>query len=338
MDKIFTSYSIEDRSYIAYLKREIHREVAAGNFTEQRSGEIDIIVSEICSNLVKYATRGEVLYRIHHTDEKESTFEILAVDKGPGIPDIARVMRDGVSTSATLGHGLGAIERLSNTFNIYSVPDWGTIVYSKVTTLQSGFVRKENLDLDVRGLVIAKPREVECGDHYRIKRTKNDVRVFLGDGLGHGKFAQEAVLAAGNFFFESDETNPVDLVRQMHEKVRRTRGLVATIAIFDRKMNEWRICGVGNISTRLYQGIMYKNYMSYNGTIGLNLPNSLNYSTLPAERNQYLVMCSDGIRSRWDLSKYQSILKYDNMIMAACIYKDFNRGTDDSSILISKVS
>lgn len=338
MDKRFTSYSIEDRSYIAYLKREIHKEVATGSFTEQRAGEIDIIVSEICSNLVKYATSGEILYRMQHEEASGSSFEILAIDKGPGIADINRVMRDGVSTGTTLGHGLGAIERLSSVFNIYSIPEWGTIVYSKVSTQQTGFTRKENFDLDVRGLVVPKPREVESGDMYRVKRTKNDVRVFLGDGLGHGKFAQEAVDQAGNFFFATEEENPVDIVRQMHEKVRRTRGLVATIGILDKKTNQWRICGVGNILTRLYQGITYKNYMSYNGTIGLNIPNSINVSTFPAERNQYLVMCSDGIRSRWDLTRFPSILKYDNMVMAAAIYKDFNRGTDDSSILISKVS
>lgn len=337
MDKLFTSYSIEDRSYIAYLKREIHKEVSQGSFSEQRVGEIDIIVSEICSNLVKYATSGEVLYRTRHQPE-QSCFEIIAIDKGPGIPDISRMMRDGVSTGSSLGHGLGAIERLSDIFNIYSIPQWGTIVYSKVSTDKVAFVRKENFDLDVRGLMVAKPREVECGDLYRVKRTKTDVRVFLGDGLGHGKYAQEAVERAGDFFFESEETNPVDIVRQMHEKVRRTRGLVGTIGIFDRRLNQWRICGVGNIITRLYQGITYKNYMSYNGTIGLNIPTSMNVSVIPAERNQYLMMCSDGIRSRWDLARFPSILKYDNMILASAVYKDFNRGTDDSSILISKVS
>ncbi len=337
MDRTFTSYIIEDRSYVAYLKREIHKAVAAGKFSEQRAGEIDIIVSEICSNLIKYATGGEILYRVCHSGD-DSTFEILAIDKGPGIADIPRVMRDGISTSNTLGHGLGALERLSSVFNIYSIPQWGTIVYSKVATHHTGFVRKENLDIDIRGLCVAKPREVECGDAYSVKRTATDVRVFLGDGLGHGKYAQEAVQRAADFFFATDETNPVDIMRQMHEKVRRTRGLVGTIGIFDRKRNEWKICGIGNIVTRLYQGIAYKNYMSYNGTIGLNIPNSINCSTLPAERNQYLVMASDGIRTRWDLTKFPSILKYDNMVMAAAVYKDFTRGTDDSSILISKVS
>src|SRR5690606_22184328 len=98
-----------------------------------------------------------------------------------------------------------------------------------------------------------------------------------------------------------------------------------------------RICGVGNISARLYGGIMFKHYTSYNGIIGSNMPKSIKESVIEAEQNQQLIMCSDGIRSRWDLTKYPSILKYDLMLLAASLYKDFNRRTDDSSVFIGKV-
>lgn len=336
MDKNFISYRIEERSFVSYLKREIHSEIARSTFSEGRAGEIDIIVSEICSNLIKHAGSGEILYRIQPAKD-ETTFEILSIDQGPGIADVARMMRDGVSTASTLGHGLGAIERLSNIFNIYSIPDWGTIVYSKVTTLKQTLFKKDIFQLDVRGLCICKPRETLCGDGYQVKQTPEDIRVFFGDGLGHGPHANDAVRTAADFFFESDESNPVEMIRQMHEKVRKTRGLVGTIAILNRKQAEWNICGVGNILTRIYQGVSYKNYMSYNGAIGLNIPTSLNHSVIPAERNQLLVMASDGIKTRWDISKFQSILKYDNMILAGAIYKEFNRGTDDSSVLTAKV-
>jgi hypothetical protein len=87
----------------------------------------------------------------------------------------------------------------------------------------------------------------------------------------------------------------------------------------------------------MYSGIIYKNYLPYNGTIGLNLPNSMNASVFNIERNQHLIMCSDGIQTRWDLNKYPSIFKYDNTLLAAAVYKDFNRANDDSSILIAKV-
>jgi anti-sigma regulatory factor (Ser/Thr protein kinase) len=336
MDKNFISYRIEERSFVSYLKREIHSEIVRSTFPEGRAGEIDIIVSEICSNIIKHAGSGEILYRIQ-TVKDETTFEILSIDQGPGIADVTRMMRDGVSTASTLGHGLGAIERLSNTFNIYSIPDWGTIVYSKVTTLKPVVAKKDILQLEVRGLCICKPRETFCGDGYQVKQTADDISIFFGDGLGHGPHANDAVRAAADFFFESDETNPVEIIRQMHEKVRKTRGLVGTIAILNRKQMQWHICGVGNILTRIYQGVSYKNYMSYNGAIGLNIPTSLNYSVVPAERNQLLIMASDGIKTRWDISKFHSILKYDNMVLAGAIYKEFNRGTDDSSVLTAKV-
>ena len=82
---------------------------------------------------------------------------------------------------------------------------------------------------------------------------------------------------------------------------------------------------------------MFKYYLPYNGIVGLNVPNSLNETVIDAEKNQHLIMCSDGLRSRWDLSKYPSISKFDSMILAGALYKDLVRGNDDASILIGKV-
>ena len=97
MDKSFTSYRIEERSYVSYIKREIRSQTMHARFSETQVGEIDIIVSEISSNLVKHAGSGEILFRVFEPDEDSSVFEILSIDKGPGIADTARMMRDGVA-------------------------------------------------------------------------------------------------------------------------------------------------------------------------------------------------------------------------------------------------
>jgi len=207
-----------------------------------------------------------------------------------------------------------------------------------VTTEALKWVTRPGLDIDIRALCVSKPREVVSGDGYRVKRKGTQVQIFFGDGLGHGEFAKEAVDRAGDFFMSCEEGDPVAMIRQIHERVRRTRGLVASVAVGDLGKNEWSICGVGNILTRLYTGVMYRNYMSYNGTVGLNIPTSMKESIYKIEKNQHLVMCSDGIRSRWDLNRFPSVLKYDNMLLAAAVYSDFTRGNDDSSILIAKVS
>lgn len=347
MDNTFRSYQIEDKSFVAYIKRTIHNEVIACNaFSKTQVAEIDIIIAEMTSNIVKHAGgQGELLYRIipdptegnGPADDVSARLELICIDSGPGIHDTQRMMKDGVTTTNTLGGGLGAMLRLSTFFQIYSLPGWGTVLISVVDSK-----RRRNtmtrLTIDVQALCVHKPRESVCGDGYRVKRTGYGLSFFLGDGLGHGPHANEAITKAGEFFMATEEQDPVLIIREMHEKVRRTRGLVATVAVYEAASKLWRICGVGNISTRLYTGITYKNYMSYNGAVGLTIPNSLRESVFPADRHQHLVMTSDGIRSRWELGKYPSILKYDSRLMAAVLYKDFNRGNDDTSVVVAKVN
>src|SRR6218665_113651 len=108
MDNIlFQSYIIEERSYVAFIKREIHNLVRP-HFSETRTAEIDIAVSEITSNLIKYAQRGELLYRITSENDRHF-FEVICIDNGAGIKDLNQAMKDGVSSKATLGQGLGSI-------------------------------------------------------------------------------------------------------------------------------------------------------------------------------------------------------------------------------------
>ena len=336
MDSFFTRYRIEDRSYVSFIKREIHLKIVAAKFNEIDTGKIDIIVSELTSNLVKHAGAGELLYRVI-AGGGEPTFEILCIDKGPGIVDTASASRDGMSTTKTLGQGLGAMSRLSSLFQIFSIRQWGTVLYSRVGPEKDHHpLGKTGFDIDIKTLCVPKLHEEVCGDGYKIVNTHSHLKILFGDGLGHGVHAKEAMDAAENFFFECEEYDPVDIIRRMHERVRRTRGLVASVAVIDKASMRWNICGVGNILTRLYSGIEYRNYMSYNGTVGLNIPKSMNATSIPVERNQHLVMCSDGITSRWTLT-YPATFKYDCTVLAGAIFKDFDRGTDDSSVLIAKV-
>ncbi|ABG58489.1 SpoIIE family protein phosphatase [Cytophaga hutchinsonii] len=335
MDNIlFQSYIIEERSYASFIKREIHNLVRP-HFTEQRTGEIDIVVSEMVSNLIKYATRGELLYRLSMPDN-EPFFEVICIDNGTGIKDISHSMKDGISSKSTLGHGIGSIQRLSDFSQIYSQPDWGTILYSQFSgSLNSTKISPGNTL--VRCINVALPGEKVSGDGTAIRKAGEKTLVFTGDGLGHGEFAKEAVDAAISTFNNTNYSDPSDIIREIHAAVKKTRGLVATIGILDHRTKEWLISGIGNIAVRLQRGLEYKNYSSYNGIIGLNIPTRIEKNRYEMEKFQQLILCSDGIKTRWDLLHYPSILKYDPMILAAAIYKDHARRTDDMTVLIVKV-
>ncbi len=330
------SFNAEDRSYFAILKKEIHSLVQSAGFSEQKTAEVDIIVAEMVSNLNKHAGGGEILVKLINEHDNQYV-ELISIDNGPGITDPVKMMEDGISTVKTLGQGLGAMQRLSDLFQIYSIREWGTIVLSRLYKIKSSSVIKKTA-VEVRSLVVAKPGETLSGDGAAYTLTKENLRLFLGDGLGHGSEAHIAVQKAITSFKASKENQPVELLRSIHLDVKKTRGLVAAAATYSFSEKKWSIAGIGNIATRVQYHLLSKTYVAHNGIVGLNIPNTMKEQLVPGERGQVIIMCSDGIKTRWDLQKYTGILRYDLTILAAAIYKDFGRKTDDMSVLIGKVN
>lgn len=329
-------YKVNDRSYFAILKREIHALALSGGFSPTRVGEIDIVVAEMVTNLVKHAGGGQVLVKLVETEGRQG-IEILSIDDGPGMGDVNHMMTDGISTKKTLGQGLGAMKRLSHVFQVYSQKDWGTIILIRIFDKDPPAVKKLP-KIQIHSVVISKPGEQECGDGFFDSCTNHYVKVFLGDGLGHGPDAAKAVIKAGTAFAECPFHEPGEIIRHVNREVKKTRGLVGTVVVFDLHSKKWLMCGVGNILTKIASPTASKNYMSYNGIIGLNVPNTLNAQEVNYEKGQYVIMCSDGLKSRWDASKYPGIVRFDLTILCACLLKDFARHTDDMSVAVCKIN
>jgi anti-sigma regulatory factor (Ser/Thr protein kinase) len=91
--------------------------------------DASILVSELATNLARYATAGEILLQIQ-SDRHDRWLNILAIDRGPGIDNVSRSMADGFSTGGTAGNGLGAVQRLATAFDVYSAHPGGTVVYA----------------------------------------------------------------------------------------------------------------------------------------------------------------------------------------------------------------
>ena len=87
-------------------------------------------ISELARNIVSYARKGEITLKIVNASVRQGIL-IVASDNGPGIPDIRQAMRDGFSTSGSLGLGLPGVRRLMDEFEITSQPGKGTTVAVK---------------------------------------------------------------------------------------------------------------------------------------------------------------------------------------------------------------
>jgi anti-sigma regulatory factor (Ser/Thr protein kinase) len=329
-------FRADDRSYFAILKKEIHTLAVSAGFGSHKVGEIDIIVAEMVSNLVKHAGGGQILVKLVEENGMQG-IEIISLDNGKGMTDVGRMVTDGVSTKNTLGQGLGAIKRMSQLFQVFSQKDWGTIVLARVFAEDLPLHRKLPF-AEVRSVILPKPGEQACGDGFQCVSTPDHIKLFLGDGLGHGPEAAKAVEKAIEAFQACQHNNPVEIIRHINEEVKKTRGLVATVAVFNVKAGTWEICGVGNIATKVISPGFSKAYMSYNGIVGLNLPRTLNTQHIPHEKGQVLVMCSDGLRSRWEALRFPSVLRYDLSVFSTSLINEFARYTDDMSVMACKIN
>lgn len=335
-NRTHVSLRADDRSYFAILKKEVHALALAAGFSSNKVGEIDIVVAEMVSNLVKHAGGGQLFVKLT-VEGGIQGIEIISVDNGEGMADASKMVADGVSTKNTLGQGLGAIKRLSDVFQIYSLKEWGTIILSRLFEHKLPLFSKP-APFEIKSVVLPKPGEKACGDGFHSITTQQHIKLFLGDGLGHGEEAAKAVNAAIEAFENCNDHDPVEIIRHINGEVKKTRGLVGTVAVFDLQQKKWKVCGVGNISTKINSPGTSKGYMSYNGIIGLNLPRTLNSQVVDYEKGQYLIMCSDGLKSRWDVIKYPAIIRYDLSVLSASLLKDFARNTDDMSVATCKIN
>ena len=86
---------------------------------------VSTAISELARNIVSYAGKGEILMRAAR-DSNRTGITIVASDNGPGIADLTLALRDGFSTSGSLGIGLPGARRLMDEFHIDSQLGQGT--------------------------------------------------------------------------------------------------------------------------------------------------------------------------------------------------------------------
>ncbi len=319
---------VVDSSQVGEARRAV---VAMGErlgLDATRMGRLAIVATEAAGNLIKHGGGGQLLVRAIGNGDRPG-LEMLALDRGPGIADMARSLRDGYSTSGTPGTGLGAIRRLSDEFDLYSSSGRGTAVLSRLYT--DGPAPPEPR-LQVAAVCLPKPREDVSGDAWAIEHRTSGARVTVVDGLGHGPDAHHAAsraLAA----LAHDHGTAAEAVETCHYALRSTRGAAVAVAEVDVAGGEVRFAGVGNITGAVIAGGRRQNMVSVNGTAG--------QGTVRVRQFQYawepgcvMVMASDGLGTRWSLGDYPGLAARDPALVAGVLYRDHTRGRDDVTVVV----
>ena len=117
--------TIRQQSDIEQSRRAARTLALAAGCERADAEAVVLAVSELATNLLRYAQRGTVSVSVVGEDDAEIRVE--SRDEGPGIPDLALALCDGYSTGGGLGSGLPGVKRLMDDFRIESEPA-GTLV------------------------------------------------------------------------------------------------------------------------------------------------------------------------------------------------------------------
>ena len=326
--------AIAHDSDIGECRRHAKRQIEGHGFDEVSAGRAGIAATELATNIVRHAGHGEILMQVLD-DGIHPEFEMLAIDKGPGMQDVDACMRDGFSTGGTAGQGLGAIARLSGTFDIFSAMGQGTVVLSRIQRDQNPRpTAGARSTLEFGAINLAVAGEIECGDTWRIADAGAQASIMVADGLGHGPLAAAASKAAATAFVKQPFDGPSLSMQGLHRAVTGTRGAAAACAVLHAAELRLEYAGVGNISGSVVTRERSRGMVSHNGTLGVQLlrTQQFDYEWPVGAR---VVMHSDGMSARWSLATYPGLFQRHSAVIAGVLYRDCSRGRDDATVVVA---
>lgn len=303
------------------------------DFQEERVGRAAIIASELATNLHKHARGGELLMRrLANAQGEFEGLEIVALDKGPGIPDVALSRRDGYSTTGTLGHGLGAVERQADAVELYTHTS-GSVVVARLWRNKPA-PTASHPRFQIGAVHVSYPGEQICGDDWAWRMRDDRLSIFIADGLGHGLPAHEAASVATRIFATAHESRPGRVIEDVHAALRPTRGAAVASLAIDVERRTATFAGLGNISgVVLHPAGGRHSMVSHNGTAGHTAARIQEFH-YPVAADAIVVLFSDGLISHWDLRNYPGLQQRDPTVIAAVLYRDFSRRRDDVTVVV----
>lgn len=177
----------------------------------------------------------------------------------------------------------------------------------------------------------AKNWEVS-GDTYLLHEWNSQTLAAVIDGLGHGVEAHRASENARGYVEDHAAEDIEEIIRGCDRHIRKTRGVSIGLVRIDRKTDRLSCSGVGNVEMQILNK-RAKHLLSMAGIVGCNLRRvrKFEYAYEPVSG---ILMHSDGVSGRFDLSKYP-YLRRDPQLAAERIIEEWGKERDDATILIA---
>lgn len=303
-----------------------HREEAAAARAAVRAAmrsegarEDDIERAERCANelfgdLLEHATAGGFALVAPIAGRG---VELIALDRGPGVPDVAHVLRrPSVARARALADELDAVSKLGR----------GTGLLARCT-----FAPREALGaFSIGGVCVAMPGAGVCGDRWAVRVDGGALTLMVVDGVGHGPAAAEAADAAISVLGPRELDALLDAA---HVALRPTRGAVLSLTRIEN--DRLTHASIGNVEGRLIAGGKSRALLASPGTLGPGLARPKcrveAYEWAPGAA---LALCTDGVKRDPASWSELSMACRDPALAAAVHFRDAGRERDDATVVI----
>jgi anti-sigma regulatory factor (Ser/Thr protein kinase) len=323
--------AVADPSHVGSVRATAQRMARALDFDETRTGRVGIVVTEAVTNMLKHANGGTFAVRTLARGQALG-MEMLAIDSGPGMADVAASSRDGVSSLGTQGTGLGSMRRQSDEFEIYSYPGGGTVVRMQVWNRAPDGARPTH---EVGAVCIPKDGETVCGDGWAVEFHERGASRLVADGLGHGPEASRAAATAVEVLKRNPDYPAIRLLDNAHGRLRPTRGAAVAVIRHDLVAGEATFAGVGNISAVVLDGTTRRAMVSHSGIVGHNVHKSQEYR-YAWPRGAMMLAHTDGLETQWSVDAFPGLLAQHASVIAAVLYRRHSRKRDDCTVVVAK--
>lgn len=173
------------------------------------------------------------------------------------------------------------------------------------------------------------PGESSSGDAWQLDGEGGRYRMTLVDGLGHGPEAAQAALAT---LAARPALGPADSVQACHQALVGTRGAAMSVVCLDLLAAELRFAGIGNVEVQLWQRAHVERLIAYRGIVGVAM-RTVREFVYSLEADWVMVLHTDGIRARFDLSALPAFQQRNMQVLATAILADWSRLQDDATVV-----
>ena len=136
-----------------------------------------------------------------------------------------------------------------------------------------------------------------------------------------------------DLFNRDYERSPVEILERMHVGLHQTRGAAVATAFIDQAAGQLRVASIGNIAGFLTGGGTLRRLLSHSGTVG-HAVRKIQEVSYPLPPHPLLVLMSDGIATSWAMERYTGLFGRHPLTIASVLYRDYQRGTDDATVLV----